>query len=105
MKFSGLISSPGEWLRADGPHHDIVISSRVRLARNLRDLPFPGWAKKADRIAILEQLKPQVEALPEMDDAFTEYLQDLPRWKSRCSSSGISSAANTPPRASAAPWS
>ena len=77
MKFSGLIASAGEWLRADGPHHDIVISSRVRLARNLRDLPFPGWAKKADRISILEQLKPQVEALPEMDDAFAEYLQDL----------------------------
>ena len=77
MKFPALIANPGEWLRADGPHHDIVISSRVRLARNLRDLPFPGWAKKADRIAILEQLKPQVEALPEMDDAFTEYLQDL----------------------------
>ncbi len=77
MKFSSLISSPGEWMRTDGPHHDIVISSRVRLARNLRDLPFPGWAKKADRIAILEQLKPQVESLHEMDDAFTEYLQDL----------------------------
>ena len=77
MKFSSLITSPGEWMRTDGPHHDIVISSRVRLARNLRDLPFPGWAKKADRIAILEQLKPQVESLSEMDDAFTEYLQDL----------------------------
>ena len=77
MKFPDLIASPGEWLRADGPHHDIVISSRVRLARNLRDLPFPGWAKKADRIAILEQLKPQVQALPDMHDAFAEYLQDL----------------------------
>ncbi len=77
MKFSGVIANPGEWLRADGPHHDIVISSRIRLARNLRDLPFPGWARKADRIAILEQLKPQIEGLPEMDDAFSEYLQDL----------------------------
>jgi protein arginine kinase len=77
MKFSGVIAAPGEWLRSNGPHHDIVISSRVRLARNLRDLPFPGWAKKAERISILEQLKPQIEALPEMDDAFSEYLQDL----------------------------
>ncbi len=77
MNFSELISSPGEWLRADGPHHDIVISSRVRLARNLCELPFPGWAKKADRISLLEQIKPQVEGLREMDDAFSEYLQDL----------------------------
>jgi protein arginine kinase len=77
MKFSGVIATPGEWLRASGPHHDIVISSRIRLARNLRDMPFPGWAKKAERIAILEQLKPQIETLPDMDDAFSEYLQDL----------------------------
>ena len=105
MKFSGLIASPGEWLRADGPQHDIVISSRVRLARNLRELPFPGWAKKAERIAILDQLKPQVEALPEMDDAFTETSSSSRRWKNRCSSSGTSSAASTPPRASAARWS
>lgn len=77
MNFAELISSPGEWLRADGPHHDIVISSRVRLARNLCELPFPGWAKKADRISLLEQIKPQVEGLREMDDAFSEYLQDL----------------------------
>ncbi len=77
MTFSDLIASSGEWLRADGPYHDIVISSRVRLAGTLRDPPSHGWAQKADRIAILEQLKPQVEALPDMDDAFSEYLQDL----------------------------
>lgn len=37
MKISNLFSSSGEWARNDGPHHQIVISSRVRLARNLRD--------------------------------------------------------------------
>jgi protein arginine kinase len=77
MNFSSFIASPGEWLRAEGPHHDIVISSRVRLARNLCELPFPGWAKKVDRASILEQIKPQVEELPEMEDAFSEYLQNL----------------------------
>ena len=30
------------------------MSSRVRLARNLRDAAFPGWAKKPERIKILE---------------------------------------------------
>jgi len=28
------MSTGGEWLRGEGPHHQIVISSRVRLARN-----------------------------------------------------------------------
>ena len=47
MKFSRIIASSGEWLSGDGPHRNIVVSSRVRLARNLREKPFPGWAKKA----------------------------------------------------------
>ena len=67
----------GEWLRGEGPHHQIVISSRVRLARNLRHRAFPGWAKKAERTAILELIKPRVEELPEMQDSFSELLQDL----------------------------
>ena len=72
MKFSNVTSTAGEWLRGEGPHHQIVISSRVRLARNLRDRAFPGWAKKAERTAILELVKARVEGLPEMQDAFSE---------------------------------
>jgi len=77
MKLTTIIGNPGEWLRGDGPHHQIVISSRVRLARNLRNHPFPGWAKKAERLLILEEIKPRVEELPEMTDTFSEYMQEL----------------------------
>ena len=77
MKFSNVMSTAGEWLRGEGPHHQIVISSRVRLARNLRSRAFPGWAKKAERTAILELIRPRVEELSEMQDSFSELLQDL----------------------------
>ena len=77
MKFESIFSNAGEWLRGDGPHHQIVISSRVRLARNLTNHAFPGWAKKAERTRILEDIKPHVEALPEMQDSFSEELQNL----------------------------
>src|SRR6187431_1404355 len=77
MKFANLMSAGGEWLRGEGPHHQIVVSSRVRLARNLRQRPFPGWAKKAERTQVLELIKPRVEELPEMQDSFSELLQDL----------------------------
>src|ERR1700750_3526890 len=77
MKFANLMSTGGEWLRGEGPHHQIVISSRVRRARNLRQRAFPGWAKKAERSQILELIKPRVEELPEMQDSFSELLQDL----------------------------
>src|SRR6266576_2115686 len=70
MKISNVLTTAGEWLRGEGPHHQIVISSRVRLARNLRNRPFPGWAKKAERSSILELIRSRVETLPEMQQAF-----------------------------------
>ena len=77
MPIHNIFANPGEWLRGDGPQSAIVVSSRVRLARNLRNFPFPGWAKKADRITVLEQIKPTVESLPEMADAHSVFSQDL----------------------------
>ncbi|MEO6742816.1 MAG: protein arginine kinase [Chthoniobacteraceae bacterium] len=77
MALHNILAESGEWLSGDGPQSHIVISSRVRLARNLRNFPFPGWAKKADRIAVLECAKPQVESLPDMADAYSAYSQDL----------------------------
>jgi len=77
MAIHNILNTSGEWLRSEGPHHQIVVSSRVRLARNLKSFSFPGWAKKHERLQILETIKPQVEALPEMNDAFSVYSQDL----------------------------
>jgi len=53
------------------------MSSRVRLARNLRDLSFPGWAKKPERVKALEMILPAVCALPEMSDSFAEAMDNL----------------------------
>lgn len=47
----------------------IVISSRVRLARNVKDYPFPGWLKKADRLKLLETIQPAVSDLAPMRPA------------------------------------
>jgi protein arginine kinase len=40
MKVEELLSQSGEWLKGTGPESDVVISSRVRLARNLHRFPF-----------------------------------------------------------------
>ena len=77
MKLTEIIENSGEWLKGDGPHRNIVVSSRVRLARNLRSKPFPGWAKKAERIEVLKIVKSAVEQLPDMEDAYTENLEAL----------------------------
>lgn len=77
MKLSRIIANTGEWLSGDGPHRQIVVSSRVRLARNLRGKPFPGWAKKVERIEVLKLARNAVEQLPEMQDAYAENLEAL----------------------------
>jgi len=42
----------GEWLRGSGPQSDIVISTRIRLARNLADFPFISKTTEQDRAEI-----------------------------------------------------
>jgi protein arginine kinase len=44
MNIDSLTHTSGEWLRGTGPESDIVISSRIRLARNLAAFPFSNRA-------------------------------------------------------------
>lgn len=45
-----------DWMRTLGPDSDVVISSRVRVARNLRHQPFPMLATGVQAGEVLEQL-------------------------------------------------
>jgi protein arginine kinase len=49
MKLSDLTSQAGEWLRGNGPRSDVVISSRLRLARNVSGFPFLARCSKTQR--------------------------------------------------------
>ncbi len=49
MQINDLLNHTSEWLKGTGPNSDIVISSRIRLARNLSKFPFPHWASKTQR--------------------------------------------------------
>src|SRR3954452_236643 len=77
MNVHEFLSSPAESARREGPHNKIVLSSRVRLARNLRGMAFPGWAKKAERVKALEQTRRAIESLPQMSEAFSESMDNL----------------------------
>jgi len=52
VKLDELAKRTGEWMRGEGPESDIVMSSRVRLARNLADFPFIRKCTSKDRQAI-----------------------------------------------------
>ncbi len=45
-----------EWMRGGGPDSDIVISSRIRLARNLKQVTFPMMATSEQSMAAKEQI-------------------------------------------------
>ena len=77
MDIHDFLTPPADSARRKGPHDRIVMSSRVRLARNLKEAAFPGWAKKPERVRVLELIRPAVEGLPEMKDSFSQSMDGL----------------------------
>jgi protein arginine kinase len=72
-----FLSPPADAARRTGPMDQIVLSSRVRLARNIQGFSFPGWAKKAERVRSLEVIRAAVEGLSQMTDGFAESMDAL----------------------------
>jgi len=58
----GLLMELG-WLSEPAPYRDVIISQRVRLARNLLLFPFPHAANEAQLQAVVEQLRGALEPL------------------------------------------
>lgn len=79
MELDELIKYPAEWLNGQGPQGEIVVSSRIRLARNLDRLPFPGWAGKREREEIIKQVSSAIDGCPLLKKAlFLEVNKLLP---------------------------
>jgi protein arginine kinase len=67
MNLDSLIPSTGEWLRGTGPESDVVVSTRIRLARNLAAFPFSNRAsahQKAEIEALLQDRLPKLDLMP-----------------------------------------
>jgi protein arginine kinase len=57
MNLDTLLPNLGEWLRGTGPESDVVLSTRIRLARNLADYPFTGRGTTAQKGEIVARVK------------------------------------------------
>jgi protein arginine kinase len=64
MIVDSLVRNPGAWL-SQGRETDIVISSRVRLARNVRDMAFPSWAGEEERVRLWNEMRAAFGKLPD----------------------------------------
>jgi protein arginine kinase len=57
MKLSDLTSHAGEWLRGSGPMSEIVISSRIRLARNIAGYHFLTKCTRHQRTSLEHRVR------------------------------------------------
>ncbi len=63
MNLDNLTHTSGEWLRGTGPESDIVISTRIRLARNLAAFPFTNRASAHQKAEIEQLLRDRIAKL------------------------------------------
>lgn len=57
------------WLIGSGEHAGIVLSSRIRLARNLAGFAFPTRAREGERLRVMHQVRTAAQRLAGLQDA------------------------------------
>ena len=62
MSMDDIANRCGEWLRGTGPESDIVMSSRIRLARNLADYPFIRRCNDIDKANVESTIRERIVA-------------------------------------------
>ncbi|MFI5243456.1 MAG: hypothetical protein ACHQRL_10645, partial [Gemmatimonadales bacterium] len=65
------------WLDASGEHAGTVLSTRIRLARNLEGFAFPGRAREGERLRILTRVKEAVSDTPAMANSLLVRVDEL----------------------------
>lgn len=50
-----------KWMDGDGPESSIVVSTRVRLARNLTGIPFPGTMKDSQGAEVISRMEALIQ--------------------------------------------
>ncbi len=78
MKLTDISKNINEWFNGAGPLSDIVISSRVRLARNLAGYKFLTCCSIEEKSQILEKLKAAIIPLELGDEVFYISIDQAP---------------------------
>lgn len=76
MTVDDLVKRPGAWL-GTAADSGIVVSSRLRLARNLKEAAFPSWAGEAECERIWKELLPVLQGLQGMSPGFSVAMSEL----------------------------
>ena len=77
MSVQEFLDSPEEISKRKGPEDRIIMSSRVRLARNLKGHCFPTRAAKAEKQQILDEIRQAAAGLPQLKGALFDSMDNL----------------------------
>ena len=75
--FDALIARPSPWLDGSGPKSGIVVSTRVRLARNLRNVPFTHRARDEQLQGVLSSVTNALMHAPSFEDGMLLRMADM----------------------------
>lgn len=84
MLFDDLLNNPAKWMVESRDEHDIVLTSRIRLARNLTATPFPGWATRQQREETLKLTSGEARQIPVMKGGYYAELSGLTQQQNSC---------------------
>ena len=67
------------WLDASGDHADIVLSTRIRLARNVEGYAFTPRARDGERLRVLSQVREAAQHLEPLSQSVLLRVDELPQ--------------------------
>ncbi len=68
MSLDDLLDKPlAPWMNGGGDEADVVLTSRIRLARNLTDVPFPNRASASQLAGVVSEMRAAVRDLDVQD--------------------------------------
>jgi len=77
--WDGLVAAPCAWLREPAAGEGSVLSSRIRLARNVAGRPFPQRARTSDRAALMREILDHTQGIERLDGGARLLLDGLER--------------------------
>ncbi|MBU1702441.1 MAG: protein arginine kinase [Candidatus Eisenbacteria bacterium] len=74
---SDLLERSASWTNAQGPMSDRILSSRIRLARNIKGIRFITQAGEDELRTVLSRLRMALEGIPELEGGYLALMEDL----------------------------
>lgn len=84
MKLTDISGNVNEWFNGSGPMAEVVISSRIRLARNLAGYKFLTRCSKDEKAEILDKLRSILMSLELGDEVFYISISKVPVLDRNC---------------------